>query len=241
MIRCIIVEDEEMSRVNMNRLCQFIDDLKIVASFDNALDALQFLRREKVDLMFLDIEMPHLNGIELVKSTADLPAIVFTTGSANYAAQTFDFIEQVLDYLIKPIALPRLLKAIERYRHRCETSIEPIKPEASAFQEAHSDAIFLKTTDKRLVRIALDELFYIETTGDYTLFKTKDQQYIAHTSLKSIESRLHHPSFIKVHRSYIVNLRHIVDIEEGSVLIGKKVIPVSRSHRATLMEHLALF
>ncbi|HMQ49014.1 MAG TPA: LytTR family DNA-binding domain-containing protein [Saprospiraceae bacterium] len=241
MIRCIIVEDEEMSRVNLSRLCQLIDDLQVVASFDNALDALQFLRREKVDLIFLDIEMPHLNGIEFIKSRSDLPAIVFTTGNMNYAAQAFDFIEQVVDYLIKPITLPRLLKSMERYHHRGGSRLEQNPPAPLATQEIYNEAIFLKTTDKRLVRIALNDLLYIETTGDYTLFKTKDQQYLAHTSLKSIESRLSHPSFLKVHRSYIVNLQQIVDIEEGSLLIGKKVIPVSRAHRATLLEHLALF
>lgn len=228
-MRCLIVDDEEMSRTNLQLLCEKIEDLEIMGICKNALDAFQWLQKDSVDLLFLDIEMPGLTGIELVRNASELPLVIFTTSKTDYAAEAFDLKELVVDYLIKPVTLPRLLKALERVR---KLSVTPPIVAGLSY-------IFIKT-DKRLVRIDLEDLLYVETVGDYVLFKTKDQQHIVHSSLKGIDEKLQHPNFLKVHRSYIVNLTKIVDIEENTLVIEKKVIPVSRAHKGLLMQKINL-
>lgn len=228
-MRCLIVDDEEMSRKNLQLLCEKIEDLQVAGVFHNALDAFYWLQKETVDLIFLDIEMPGLSGLELVKSAPQLPMVIFTTSKTDYAAEAFDLKEIVVDYITKPVTMPRLLKALERVK----------KTNAASPLTVELNYIFIKT-DKRLVRIDLEDLHYIETVGDYVLFKTKDQQHIVHSSLKAIDEKLRHPNFLKVHRSYIVNLTKIVDIEENTLVIEKKVIPVSRAHKSLLMQKINL-
>jgi two-component system response regulator LytT len=228
-MRCLIVDDEEMSRTNLQLLCEKIEDLEIVGICKSALDAFQWLQKDSVDLLFLDIEMPGLTGIELVRNASELPLVIFTTSKTDYAVEAFDLKELVVDYITKPVTLPRLLKALERVR---KLNVTPPIVTGLSY-------IFIKT-DKRLVRIDLEDLLYVETVGDYVLFKTKDQQYIVHSSLKGIDEKLQHPNFLKVHRSYIVNLTKIVDIEENTLVIEKKVIPVSRAHKGLLMQKINL-
>lgn len=242
-MRCIIVDDEGMSRVHLAHLCKKIDCVEIVDTFADALSAYQFLEQESVDLIFLDIEMPDFSGIELVQRLQNPPAIVFITSKENYAIETFDFIETVVDYLLKPVTLPRLLQAVKRYQER--TSPTPqLKQKAPVRQSidvdaavANQDYLFVKT-DRKYVRIDLNELLYVETVGDYSIFKTFDRQYTVHATLKSVKERLSTPNFLKVHRSFIVNLDKIKDIEDSNLLIGDKVIPVSRNRRAQLMERI---
>jgi DNA-binding LytR/AlgR family response regulator len=242
-MRCIIVDDEGMSRVHLAHLCKKIEKIAIVDTFADAMSAYRFLEKETIDLIFLDIEMPDFSGIELVQSLPTPPAIIFITSKEHYAIETFDFIETVVDYLLKPVTLPRLLQAVERYEQRSNNNALapvsppsiPIAPTSQMTQE--SDYLFVKT-DRKYVRIDLKELLYVETVGDYSIFKTTDQQFTVHATLKSVKERLCMPNFLKVHRSFIVNLDKIKDIEDSSLLIGDKVIPVSRNHRNRLMERI---
>lgn len=245
-MRCVIVDDEGMSRVHLAHLCRRIEDLEIVDTFADAISAYQYLNAHEVDLVFLDIEMPDFSGIELVQQLQNPPAIIFTTSKENYAAETFEFIENVVDYLVKPLTFARLLVAIERYRKRVENDLPsqasspdvapPAQPKA-AHAALPSKHLFVKT-ERKYVRIDLDELLYVETVGDYSIFKTAEQQYTVHATLKSIKERLNRPNFFKVHRSFIVNLDKIKDIEDSNLLIEDRVIPVSRNHRAELMDRI---
>lgn len=241
-MRCIIVDDDEMSRLHLVRLCQRIDYVEIVNIFSDALTAYHFLEENEVDLVFLDIEMPSFSGIELVQQLSNPPAVVFITSKESYAATAFDYIETVVDYLIKPVSLPRLLKSIKRFDVKnigqlSDTpplSIENDKKSIKAPVDQSSDYLFVKT-DRKYVRIDLDKLLYVETVGDYSIFKTTEKQYIVHATLKSINERLHQPNFFKVHRSFIVNLSKIKDIEDHNLLIEGKIIPISRTQRPELM------
>lgn len=242
-MRCIIVDDEGMSRIHLAHLCKKIDKVKVVDTFADAMSAYRFLEQETIDLIFLDIEMPDFSGIELVQSLPKPPAIIFITSKEQYAIETFNFIESVVDYLLKPVTLPRLLQAVERYEQRKGAThlsipqpLVPVAPPAKTVQE-NDDYLFVKT-ERKFVRIDLNELLYVETVGDYSIFKTKDQQFTVHATLKSVKERLSSPNFLKVHRSFIVNLDKIKDIEDSSLLIGDKVIPVSRNHRNRLMERI---
>ena len=236
-MRCLIVDDEEMSRVHIQGICQRIPEIEIVGVFDHALAANAYLSKHPVDLIFLDIEMPDCSGIEFVKNMDQVPGIIFTTAKENYAINAFDLIEHVVDYIVKPVASMRLLRAIHRFqlqRHSSEELSDTSTPPAIPAD----DFIFVKS-EKRLVRINLDDLLYVETTGDYSIFKLQNgQQFVVQSSLKNIASKIQHPNFIKVHRSYIVNLNKIVDIEENTLVIDRKVIPISRAHRAGLMARI---
>ena len=242
-MRCIIVDDEGMSRVHLAHLCKRIEKIVIVDTFADAMSAYRFLETAAIDLIFLDIEMPDFSGIELVQSLPNPPAIIFITSKEHYAIETFNFIETVVDYLLKPVTLPRLLQAVERYEQKQgktakTTPAPPLSPAAPAPAiRQESNYLFVKT-ERKYVRIDLTELLYVETVGDYSIFKTTSQQFTVHATLKSVKERLSMPNFLKVHRSFIVNLDKIKDIEDSSLLIGDKVIPVSRNHRNRLMERI---
>lgn len=240
-MRCLIVDDEEMSRMHIQGICQRIPDIEIVGIFDNALAANSYLSQHPVDLIFLDIEMPDCSGIEFVKNMEQVPGIIFTTAKENYAIKAFDLIDHVVDYIVKPVASMRLLRAINRFRAQRNGQIEADTSESSSspIQAYPTDNFVFVKSEKRLVRINLDELLYVETTGDYSIFKLQNgQQFVVQSSLKNIGSKIQHPNFIKVHRSYIVNLNKIVDIEENTLVIDRKVIPISRAHRAGLLERI---
>jgi DNA-binding LytR/AlgR family response regulator len=224
-MRCLIVDDDEMARKSLEMMCDKIEDLTVVGMCENGLEALNFLNKEEVDLILLDIEMPELNGMELVRMKPDIPQVIFTTTLKEYALEAFEY--KVTDYLHKPIVLSRLLKAIDKARevHGKKTSKE-------------ISELYVKV-DGRHVRLSLDDILYIESIGDYVVFHTeKKEKFIVHSTLKNIDAKIDNSKFLKVHRSYIVNLSKIVDIEETNLVIKDKVIPISRAHKPVLMNHL---
>lgn len=238
-MRCLIVDDEEMSRVHIRGICQNIPDVEIVGIFDNALAANAYLSQHPVDLIFLDIEMPDCSGIEFVKNMEQVPGIIFTTAKENYAIKAFDLIDHVVDYIVKPVASMRLLRAIKRFRAQRNELHKATPVSTSPIASYPNDNFIFVKSEKRLVRINLEDLLYVETTGDYSIFKLQNgQQFVVQSSLKNIGTKIQHPNFIKVHRSYIVNLNKIVDIEENTLVIDRKVIPISRAHRAGLLERI---
>ncbi|MTB52186.1 LytTR family DNA-binding domain-containing protein [Lewinella sp. W8] len=228
-LKGLIVDDDKLSRASLQKFCEKIDDLTIVGTCADGLEALKFLKDNDVDVLFLDVEMPGLTGVDLMQSSRNLPIIIFISSKREYAAEAFSYRELVADYIPKPATLPRLLKAMERVRKK-------LQPE-EGMQSMIKDYIFIRS-DGRFIRINLPELLYVENVGDYVLFKTESNQYLVHATLRSIAEKLQHPNFLKVHRSYIINLAKIVDIEDNSVLIEKKIIPVSRAHRNALLEKI---
>lgn len=224
-MRCLIVDDDELARKSMEMMCEKVEDLTVVGVCENGIEALNLLRRQDVDLLLLDIDMPELSGIDLVKTAQDLPQVIFTTSMKDYALEAFEY--KVTDYLHKPITFSRFLKAIERAR-------EVMGKRAPK----EMDEIFVKT-DGRLIRLELKDILYIESIGDYVVFHTeKTNKLIVHSTLKNIDARINNSKFLKVHRSYIVNLSKIVDIEESTLVIKDKVIPISRAHKPVLMNYI---
>ncbi len=224
-MNAIIVDDDLLSIENLKYLCNKIPGLTVAAEFTNAVEALSFIRKNKVDVVFLDIEMPDFNGLELVKTTSNLPQIVFTTAKAEYAVQAFEY--DATDYIQKPITLARLQKSIER--------VEKINKEESLVEK---DFIFVKS-ERKFVKINFDEVLYIESVSDYVVFVLdNNRKIITHSTLKSMEERINHPLFVKVHRAFIVNISKINDIEDNVITMRGAVIPVSRSNKSALLERL---
>ncbi len=227
-LRTIIVEDEEMAMTHIKRLCSKTDDLEVVESFTSGFDAMKYLKENgDIDLILLDVEMPDLTGLDLLKILKDPPQVIFTTSKNEYAVDAFDF--QATDFITKPIQAPRFLQAIERAKQLVE----------SRFSAANDlEQIFIRV-DGRYIKLDLDEILYVETLGDYVTFVTEnDEKLIVHSTLKNIDEKLKSDKFIKVHRSFIVNITKIVDIEEYNLVIDEKVIPISRTLKPILMKKI---
>lgn len=232
-MKCIIVDDEKMARVIIDTLCKEFNNLEILSQFSNAIEALKYLNENKVDLIFLDIHMPAFSGLDFIKALKNPPKIILTTSDPKFAIEAFEY-NFIVDYLLKPITLTRFQKAIKKAESKKVESVAPrLKP-----QKNLND--FYVNIDRRLIKIDLPSIYLIEAKGDYIQIKTDDKNYIVHSTLKKIEEKLPHSLFLKIHRSYIINIKKIIDIEDNSVLIKKDVIPVSRSKRPELMKRLNL-
>lgn len=227
-MKSIIVEDEVMARKSIETLCSKVDSIEIVGVYEDAETALAGLEKQEVDLIFLDIDMPGMSGLELLDKISILPQIIFTTGNKDYAYDAYEY--EVTDFLTKPISQPRFLKAIEK-------AISNENRLNAVAQASEQCEIYIKA-DGRYVRLSYSDIMYFENVGDYVKVVSFQGNYIIHGSMKSIDSRISHPRFLKIHRSYIVNMDKIKDIEDHTIVIEKKVIPVSRSHRPILMRSI---
>jgi DNA-binding LytR/AlgR family response regulator len=230
-MRCIIVDDNAMARMAMKKLADHVNEISVVAECENAMEAYNIISKQPVDLLLLDIEMPGMSGIELIKNLGKKsPFIIFTTAKTNYAVDAFEL--NVVDYLVKPIELPRFLKAIDRVKEAIESEREQIEVKDKEF-------VFIRDSGI-LKRINADEILYLEAMGDYVKVFTPQKFHIVHATLKSIEDKLPSLKFMRVHRSYIVALNKIDYIEEGVISINGTAIPVADAYRAALNNRLNL-
>jgi DNA-binding LytR/AlgR family response regulator len=230
-MRCIIVDDNAMARMAMKKLTDHVKDISVAAECENAMEAYNILSKESVDLLLLDIEMPGMSGIELIKNLGKKsPFIIFTTAKTNYAVDAFEL--NVVDYLVKPIELPRFLKAIDRVKEAIESEREQIEVKDKEF-------VFIRDSGI-LKRINAEEILYLEAMGDYVKVFTPQKFHIVHATLKSIEDKLPSLKFMRVHRSYIVALNKIDYIEEGVISINGIAIPVADAYRTALNNRLNL-
>jgi len=236
-MNCIIIDDETTARVIINQLCSQMDDLTILEEFPNAIQAIKYLNQNEVDLIFLDIHMPDFTGFDFIQTLKNPPKIILTTSDANFAIEAFEY-DCIVDYLVKPILLPRFEKAIQKAKNATISNTTPIQ--STTTQEQASDNHLYINIDRRLIKLEIPSIYLIEAKGDYINVKTEDKNYTVHSTLKKIEDKLPDDLFLKVHRSYIINVKKIIDIEDNSVLIKKDVIPVSRSNRPELMKRLNL-
>ena len=237
-MKCIIIDDEATARAIINHLCSQVATLEIVGEFPNAMQAIKFLNKNEVDLIFLDIHMPDFTGFDFIETLKNPPKIVLTTSDKQFAIEAFEY-ECIVDYLVKPIALPRFLKAIQKTENFIISNTSSSEPIPTPTIEPENKELYVNI-DRRLIKIDFESIYLVEAKGDYILIKTDDKQYTVHSTLKKIEEKLAHSYFLKVHRSYIINIKKIIDIEDNSILIAKDVIPISRSNRPELMKRLNL-
>ena len=232
-MKCIIVDDEKLAREIIKTLCKEFNNLDIIDDFSNAIQAIKFLNENVVDLIFLDIHMPDFSGLDFIKSLKNPPKIILTTSDPNFAIQAFEY-EFIIDYLLKPIELSRFKKAVLKAEKK------KINTVSTKLETKDVSNDFYVNINRRLIKIDLPSIYLVEAKGDYIQIKTEDKNYIVHSTLKKIEEKLPESLFLKVHRSYIINIKKIIDIEDNSVLIKKDVIPISRSKRPELMQRLDL-
>ncbi len=237
-MKCLIIDDDATARMIVNKLCSNIDDIEIVEEFSSAIDAIKFLNSNTVDVIFLDIHMPSFSGFDLIQTLKDPPKIILTTSDRNFALDAFEY-DCVVDYLVKPIELDRFKKAVNKLEHvKSKATSESSESTSNASDSSVNDLYV--NIDRRLIKINIPDIYVVEAKGDYIKIKTETSNHIVHSTLKKIESKLPSDMFLKVHRSYVINVNKIIDIEDNSVLIKKDVIPVSRSNRGELMKRLNL-
>ena len=215
----------------LKQLVSQVQTLELVAECTDAMEALQAFNSKQVDLLLLDIEMPDMSGLDLIKKLGNKrPLIIFTTAKKDYAVEAFEL--NVVDYLVKPISLPRFTQAIEKAQEAMESNREEVKVEEQGF-------VFVKDNGV-LKRISIDDILFLEAMGDYVKVHTAQKFHVVHATLKSIEEKLPLSKFVRVHRSYIVAINKIDYIQEGTISIGKTTIPVADTHKTNLNKRLNL-
>ncbi|MDJ1472223.1 LytTR family DNA-binding domain-containing protein [Cytophagaceae bacterium DM2B3-1] len=225
-MNCIIVDDDEMSRAIVKHFVEQTQFLNLVGICTDAIQAANTLQTTAVDLIFLDVEMPEMTGMELVKSLTSKPQVVIISSRADYAVEAFEY--SIADYLVKPISYARFLKAVEKVRDSFD---------AQSGGNGQSQDLYIKT-DAKIVKITLKELLYVEALADYVILHTATARYIVHSTMKGIEKKLSDGSFARIHRSYIINTEKIESIEDLSVVINKKYIPIGASYKDTFLKRL---
>jgi DNA-binding LytR/AlgR family response regulator len=227
-LSCAVIEDESISRAMIENLAQRTGLLSMQQSFSSPKEALHWLNENKVDLIFLDVEMPEISGIELLQSLVYQPAVIIISSNPKYAIDAFKF--SVIDYLLKPINdYDRFLQAVAKVAARLKNDT----PEVSERN------LFVRI-DSILHKIAIEDILWIEAFGDYIKIQTKDKLQTTYGTLKKIEERLPAAKFARVHRSFIVNLEKISNIDANNLIIDKKIIPISETHKNQLLARIKI-
>lgn len=224
-LKAIIVDDEPMARSFLERFCEKNGNLAVVGSFPCADTALEYLKANEIDILFLDVEMPGSSGFQLMDQLLYMPKIILTTSKTHYAFEAFQY--NVADYLKKPFTYTRFQESIARVSEK----------EIIVKTDGKQEDIFIKS-DGKFTRLNYRDILYIESMGDYVKYITSSKHYLAHSTLKAVEEKMNREHFIKVHRSYIVNLHKIKDIQDYSLVIEGKVIPISKVHKPDVMQRI---
>lgn len=237
-LRALVVDDDPVSRALLARYVGQHDALQLVATCASALEAVPVLRGDGVDVVFLDVEMPEMSGLDLVRSLERRPAIVLVTGKAQYAVEAFAV--AVADYLLKPVQYARFLQAVERVVRAvgADRTPSPGAPPTVASPMGKSRDVLFARIDGRLVRIPLVEVHWVEAKGDYVLLHAPRRRYMVHATMKTMAERLPAADFVRVHRSHIVRVDRIVDLEDATIVVERDVIPVGASYRDALLARL---
>jgi len=217
-----------MALTALRQMIEQVDDLELIGEFTDAMEAFNFMQEEKVDLLFLDVEMPTISGLELIDNLKDPPLIIVVTAKKEYALEAFE--KHVVDYLLKPVNMTRFLSAVNFARKIYESRQAKLES---------ADTLFIKA-DGKWVKLRYSEIKYLQAMGDYVRFFTENGRYMVNKTMKMIMSSLPAEKFVRVHRSYIVNIDQIDNIEENMIIIGKDVIPISERYKTPFMQQLNL-
>lgn len=241
-IKCIIVDDEPLAIEVLQSYVERVESLELVGSCSNAISAFDLLKKEEVDLLFLDIQMPKLTGIEFLKVLNPAPNVIFTTAYREYAVESYEL--RVVDYLLKPIAFDRFLMAINKVleagKPRPESGAPPLLSHAEPIPD-ENPCLFLRS-NRKMVKLSIKDIHFIESLKDYIRVETTDGKAIM--SLQKIsymEQKLPSDSFLRVHKSYIVHIKKISAFSTTNVEVSGKEIPIGRSYKAAVMKVLGDF
>ena len=234
--RCLIVDDEPLAAEAMQILIDKFDDLRLVATCTDAIHAFEVLRNGRIDLMFLDIQMPEMTGLEFLRSLSKPPKVILTTAYRDYAIQAFEL--NVVDYLLKPISFDRFLRAINKYYEAIPKQV--ISPESSSSEASSKDYFFVKA-DKKNVKIQFQNVLYIESLKDYVKIVCRDKTVISKIMISELIEKLPARLFIRIHRSYIICIPNIDTFSTTSIEVSGKEIPIGRNYKNEAINTLQQF
>jgi two-component system LytT family response regulator len=239
-LNCLIVDDEPLARKLLSDYVQKVPYLKLLRTCSGPMEALEFLRDNPVDLLFLDIQMPEITGLTLLKILQKKPWVILTTAYSEYALESYDL--DVVDYLLKPITLERFLKAMEKINQRMQRIVNQQLPSEEVAPlpvatEAGPAYIFVKDGTK-LVKVKLSEIMYVEGMKDYVAIHTPQQRIVTLQRLKAMEEQLPESQFIRIHNSYIVALEWLDSIHKEKVKVGSALLPISDSYRKSFKDFI---
>ncbi len=234
-MNCIIIDDDKLSTKIIAEFVEKTEELNLIGTYESAVRGINYLNgknSEQIDLLFLDIEMPEMNGIDLLKSLNVFPQVIIYSSQEKYALESYEY--NVSDYLLKPVTFPRFLKAINKVKEKREKREDVSK---------ESTEIFIKNNSS-LVRVKYEDILWIEALENYVVLNTFRDKFTIHFTMKAISDKMPTSKFVRVHRSFIVNLSKIKVIEDNSVVIktetGSKVIPIGKSYKEKLMNDINL-
>ena len=228
MINCLIVDDEPIARKGILEHIRQINFLFPVAECKSAFEASTWLQKKNIDLIFLDIQMPKLTGVDFMKNASALPAVIFTTAYPEYAIEGYEL--DVLDYLLKPISYNRFLKSALKAQEYLGLKIRN--------EVASSHEFFFIKCNQKIERIKMNDVLYIEGMSNYIIVHTLQRKYISYLTSKSIEEQLPHNLFVRIHKSFLVAVNSIDSIEGNEVKVGISTLPISKSHKDDVMNRI---
>ena len=233
LLRRLVVDDDPLSIQVVENCIASTPFLTSVGNCESAVAAAEVLRQQEVDLLFLDVEMPLMSGIDLLSTLQNPPLVVLITSSKQYAVEAFEY--DVVDYLVKPVSYARFLKAAQRALelHQAHPTAEPTVP-------TDADFTFMKV-DTKLVKVLFDEVRYVEALGDYVHIVTGQSKLIVYSTMKAVEEKFPDSLFVRVHRSFIVNLKRVQAIEDNTIIIDNKHIPIGQTYTREVFQRLNKF
>jgi two-component system LytT family response regulator len=229
-MNCVIVDDDEITRMDLEQKVKQVSFLKLLGNCSSAMEATDIILNEQVDVVILDVMLPGMDGLQLMKALEhERPQIILVSSDKKYAHDAFEY--DVTDFLVKPVLNERFFKAVAKAKKQYET--------VSGISDHNDESIFLKVNSK-LIRIDTRDILFVEALADYVTVHTPNGKYTVHSTMKGIEATLPEKHFFRAHNSYIIRLDKITSIEDSCMIIEDKMIPISRSKMKGLMEHLKL-
>lgn len=223
-VNCIIVDDEPASRDVLKRYIADTETLNLVSECKNAIEANEVIKSEVIDLMFLDINMPKISGVQFLKSLPSPPKVIFTTAYPEFALEGFEL--DAVDYLLKPFSFARFLKAVNKYSYSADS--ETI---------SNSRTILLKS-EKKLYRVPISDILYLEAIGDYVKVVFGEQSILVHSTFQDILEQFSHPDIVRIHRSFAIAMNKFDHIEGNQIFIRKNALPIGKAYKHVLIDRL---
>jgi DNA-binding LytR/AlgR family response regulator len=238
-MKCVIIDDEPLAVDLLKDFVGKVESLELVSTFTNAIDAISIINQSAIDLIFLDIEMPHFTGIDFINAIEKKPLIIFTTAYSNYAVEGFNL--GAVDYLVKPIPFHRFLKSVLRAQQIFNPQNSPVTTNIPvSIPEIEQDFMFVRAEYEN-IKLNFSDILFIEGLKDYVKIYTTDNKYtLTLISLIKLENLLSSKGFARIHRSYIINIKHVKSIQKNKVIIAEKRLPISESYKTSFFEKINL-
>lgn len=231
-LRCLVVDDDPLAVQIVENCVLNTAFLTHAASCESAMAAAEILRQQPIDLLFLDVEMPLMSGLDLLRTLQHPPLVILITSSKSYAVEAFE--HDVLDYVVKPISYARFLQAAQK-------ALEAVAARTETLPEATNDTFTFVKVDAKLVKVQFDEVRYVEALGDYVHIVTNHSKLIVYSTMRAVEEKFPAALFVRVHRSFIVNLKRVETIEDNTIILDNKYIPIGQTYLKEVFQRLNKF